>query len=319
MSQQFLTERDNLIQVGGSPITLGQKTAANSLPVTWASDQSALTISGTVTANAGTNLNTSLLALESGGNLAAIAAAAVAQGTTAPTKVIVVGGKSNDGTAQYKEIPLGAGARSVIVEGFSGGTAVPISASSLPLPALAATSTKQSDGSQKTQVVDGGGNVISATANALDVNIKTNATTNQSTNVAQINGVTPLMGAGNTGTGSLRVTVASDQAAIATTTTPGQGTPTTTTPSVTDSTSFTLVAANASRKYLLVQNDSSANVLISLSNATLTGIVPTSTNKGIVLIPGASYENPAQYCSTAAITAYQTSGSTINTIVAIEG
>lgn len=42
----------------------------------------------------------------------------------------------------------------------------------LPLPALAATSTKQSDGTQKTQVVDGSGNVISATTNALDVNIK---------------------------------------------------------------------------------------------------------------------------------------------------
>lgn len=35
---------------------------------------------------------------------------------------------------------------------------------------------------------------------------------NQSSNVAQINGVTPLMGAGNTGTGSPRVTIASDQA-----------------------------------------------------------------------------------------------------------
>jgi hypothetical protein len=35
-----------------------------------------------------------------------------------------------------------------------------------------ATSTKQSDGSQKTQVVDGSGNVIGATSNALDVNIK---------------------------------------------------------------------------------------------------------------------------------------------------
>jgi hypothetical protein len=38
---------------------------------------------------------------------------------------------------------------------------------------------------------------------------------NQSTNVAQINGVTPLMGAGNTGTGSMRVTIASDQANVA--------------------------------------------------------------------------------------------------------
>lgn len=48
----------------------------------------------------------------------------------------------------------------------------PISASSLPLPTLAATSTKQSDGSQKTQIVDGSANVIGSTANALDVNIK---------------------------------------------------------------------------------------------------------------------------------------------------
>lgn len=37
---------------------------------------------------------------------------------------------------------------------------------------------------------------------------------NEPFNVAQINGVTPLMGAGNTGTGSLRVTVATDQAAL---------------------------------------------------------------------------------------------------------
>lgn len=37
---------------------------------------------------------------------------------------------------------------------------------------------------------------------------------NSAINVAQINGVTPLMGAGNTGTGSLRVTVATDQVAI---------------------------------------------------------------------------------------------------------
>lgn len=38
---------------------------------------------------------------------------------------------------------------------------------------------------------------------------------NQSVNVAQVNGVVPLMGAGNTGTGSQRVTIASDQVAIA--------------------------------------------------------------------------------------------------------
>jgi len=37
---------------------------------------------------------------------------------------------------------------------------------------------------------------------------------NSAVNVAQINGVTPLMGAGNTGTGSQRVTIATDQATV---------------------------------------------------------------------------------------------------------
>lgn len=40
------------------------------------------------------------------------------------------------------------------------------------LPTGAATSTKQSDGSQKTQIVDGSGNVAGMTSNAVDVNIK---------------------------------------------------------------------------------------------------------------------------------------------------
>ena len=90
------------------------------------------------------------------------------------------------------------------------GVTQPISAASLPLPALAATSTKQSDGTQKTQIVDGSGNVIASTANAMNVALAAN----QSVNVAQINGVTVLMGAGNTGTGSQRVTIATDQAAV---------------------------------------------------------------------------------------------------------
>lgn len=40
------------------------------------------------------------------------------------------------------------------------------------LPAGAATSAIQTDGSQKTQIVDGSGNVIGSTGNALDVNLK---------------------------------------------------------------------------------------------------------------------------------------------------
>lgn len=50
-------------------------------------------------------------------------------GTTTETNFLVVGGESNDATAQYQPIPLGAAGRSVIIEGFAGGTAVPISGS----------------------------------------------------------------------------------------------------------------------------------------------------------------------------------------------
>jgi hypothetical protein len=57
------------------------------------------------------------------------------------------------------------------------------------------------DGSATTQPVSG-----TVTANAGSGTF--------GTNVAQINGVTPLMGAGNTGTGSHRVTIATDQAAL---------------------------------------------------------------------------------------------------------
>lgn len=64
------------------------------------------------------------------------------------------------------------------------------------------------------RTADGSGNLLTATSNALDVNIKTSAASNISTNTAQINGVTPLMGAGNTGTGSQRVTIATDQLVI---------------------------------------------------------------------------------------------------------
>lgn len=51
----------------------------------------------------------------------------ISPGTSAPSDIAIVGGKSNDGTPQYQPIPLGAGGRSVIIEGFSGGTAVVVS------------------------------------------------------------------------------------------------------------------------------------------------------------------------------------------------
>jgi len=55
-----------------------------------------------------------------------------------------------------------------------------------------ATATKQSDGSQKTQVVDGSGNVIGSTSNALDINIKSGNITGFATSAKQDTGNTSL-------------------------------------------------------------------------------------------------------------------------------
>lgn len=79
--------QDNLKQVGGNAVAVGSgATTTGTQRVTIATDDTVtvtgntttsvsgmVTVSGTVTANAGTNLNTSLLALESGGNLATLA------------------------------------------------------------------------------------------------------------------------------------------------------------------------------------------------------------------------------------------------------
>ncbi|HEV3004236.1 MAG TPA: hypothetical protein VGX78_07225, partial [Pirellulales bacterium] len=103
----------NVDQIGGSALALGQSTMANSIPVVLASNQSTIvvsgsgtfTIAGTVTTNADTTIG----------------------GTSAPAKGLLVIGKTNDGTPQYQPLPEGTGGRSVIVEGYAGGTAVPVS------------------------------------------------------------------------------------------------------------------------------------------------------------------------------------------------
>jgi len=83
------------------------------------------------------------------------------------------------------------------------GATFPVSAASLPLPALAATSTLQTSGAQKTQIVNGSGNVIGATSNALDVNIKSGF----GTTIAVTQSTTPwiVAGGGTAGTAATGV------------------------------------------------------------------------------------------------------------------
>ena len=58
---------------------------------------------------------------------------------------------------------------------------------------------------------------------------------------------------------------------------------TTTTPTIATATSVTIATAKPFRNFLMIQNNSAANVAISFSGATLTGIAPTSTNFCYVL------------------------------------
>jgi hypothetical protein len=61
-----------------------------------------------------------------------------ADGATTETAFLVIGGESNDATAQYQPIPLGTTGRSVIVEGVSGGTVVPVSLTSTTITSTVA-------------------------------------------------------------------------------------------------------------------------------------------------------------------------------------
>lgn len=95
-------------------------------------------------------------------------------------------------------------------------TTQPISASSLPLPSGAATAAKQpalgTAGTASSDVITIQG--IASMTKLLVTPDSVALPANQSVNISQINAVTPLMGNGVTGTGSQRVTIASDNTAF---------------------------------------------------------------------------------------------------------
>ena len=100
------------------------------------------------------------------------------------------------------------------------------------------------------------------------------------------------------------------------------GNTTTTTPSIDTATNTTVLAANPFRKLLIIQNTSAADIAIGLEGQTLSGIAATSSNKCYVLKSTAGLNVlrfDHNFVPGGKITAYQTSGSTINTLVVIEG
>lgn len=131
-------------------------------------DGSAVTqpISGTITANAGTNLNTSALATSANQPTNA-AQASTTSGQTGPlVQCAVTTAAPTYTTAQTDPLSCDTAGNLRIVGTLSTGSL--------------ATSANQTNASQKSQIVDGSGNVIASTSNALNVNVN-NANTNVNT------------------------------------------------------------------------------------------------------------------------------------------
>lgn len=150
--------------------------AGGTFPVTQST--SPWVVSGSVTANAGTNLNTSALALD-----ATLAKLTLAQGSTT--------------SGQTGALLLGA--VTTAAPTYTTGQTSPFS--------LTTGGLLRVDGSGVTQPVNG---TVTANAGTGTFNIQSNA----SVNLAQAAGNTLLTGNGVTGTGSPRVTIASDNTAF---------------------------------------------------------------------------------------------------------
>jgi hypothetical protein len=110
-------------------------------------------------------------------------------------------------------------------------------------------------------------------------------------NISQINGVTPLMGAGNTGTGSLRVTLPSDQVAIPVTNTPS--TPTQRFTNSAATTNATSVKGSAGTLFAIhVSNINAAIRYLKLYNKATAPTVGTDVPVMVIPIPATGFASP---------------------------
>ena len=151
----------------GNIPTVGQKVSASSLPVVIASDQSAIPVSGTLsvtgvsTAANQTNGNQKTQVVDGSGNVIGSAlvsgiqrlgvtlAAGGTPGVTAPNYTDVIGAVDTaTGFTQQLQV--------------DGSKNLKVNVQSSALPTGASTSATQTSGAQKTQIVDGSGNVVAS-------------------------------------------------------------------------------------------------------------------------------------------------------------
>jgi hypothetical protein len=151
-----------------------------------------VTVTGTVTANAGTNLNTSALALD-----ATVATTNTDLGAPGSTACATDNGSCNLNALAQRQAQRLTTINTTLGTPFQAGGSI---GNTTFASTQSGTWTVQPGNTANTTawLVTGSGGTFPVTA------------TNLSTNINQINGVTPLMGNGATGTGSPRVTIASD-------------------------------------------------------------------------------------------------------------
>lgn len=125
----FTAPQHVILDSGTTVVTQGTGTNLHTVVDSGAVNATLQTSTGTDIGNVGLKAAQTLATLTTITNAVPTNADTTQGGTTAPTKSFTVGGKTNDGTAQYQDLPLGTGGRTVIVEGFAGGTAVPVSGS----------------------------------------------------------------------------------------------------------------------------------------------------------------------------------------------
>ena len=174
-------------------------------PVSGTFWQATQPVSGTVTANAGTGTF-------------AISAAALPLPTGAATETSLAKlPVAQASTTSGQSGPLVQGAVTTAAPSYT-------TAQTSPLSLTTAGALREDQASIAGTAIDvNSGNKSAGTQRIVIATDQPNLTTplnvalaaNQSVNAAQINAVTPLMGNGTTGTGSLRVTIASDNSAVA--------------------------------------------------------------------------------------------------------
>jgi len=193
----------------------GQKTMAGSLPVAIASDQGAIP----VTDNAGSLTVDAPTATPVPAAITTTADVLVKPGDSVNNaiRVNIVAGAGSGGTSAVDNSVFTGGTTNVTPMGaIFDATPPTITDGNVGAPRMSSTRILLVDGSGATQPVSG---TVAATQSGA-----WSLSANQSVNVAQINGITPLMGNGVTGTGSQRVTIASDNTAFSVNATASQAT-----------------------------------------------------------------------------------------------